>query len=46
MVAGLNGFGQLMFVHANPWWSMTMFAVDMLVIYALAVYAGARLKTY
>ena len=44
-VAGVNAFGQLMFVHANPWWSMTMVAVDVLVIYALAVYAGKRLKT-
>ena len=43
-VASLNGIGQLMFVHANPWWSVTMFAIDILVIYALATYAGARFR--
>ncbi len=43
-VAGLNALGQLMFVHANPWWSMAMFAVDILIIYGLAAYAGARLR--
>ena len=43
-VAGLNAIGQLMFVHANPWWSMAMFAVDILVIYGLAMYAGARFR--
>ena len=44
-VAGVNAFGQLMFLHANPWWSMTMVAVDLLVIYALVVYAGRRLTS-
>jgi hypothetical protein len=43
-VAGLNAIGQLMFVHANPWWSMALFAVDILVIYGLAAYAGSRLR--
>jgi hypothetical protein len=43
-VASLNAIGQLMFIHANPWWSMAMFAVDILVIYGLAAYAGARLR--
>jgi hypothetical protein len=43
--AGINAFGQLMFLHANPWWSMAMFAVDMLVIYGLAVYAGPKLRS-
>jgi hypothetical protein len=44
-VAALNAWGQLMFLHANPWWSMAMFAVDMLVIYGLAVYGGAKLRS-
>lgn len=44
-VVGVNAFGQLLFVHANPWWAMAMFAVDILIIYGLAVYAGARLRT-
>jgi hypothetical protein len=43
-VAALNAFGQLMFVHANPWWAMAMFAIDILIIWALAVYGGSRLK--
>jgi hypothetical protein len=42
--AGLNAFGQLMFLHANPWWSMAMVAVNMLVIYGLAVHAGPKLR--
>jgi hypothetical protein len=43
-VAGLSAIGQLMFVHANPWWSMAVFAIDVLIIYGLAMYAGARLR--
>jgi hypothetical protein len=42
-IAGLNMFGQLMFLHSNPWWSVTMIVVDICVIYALAVYGGLRL---
>jgi hypothetical protein len=44
-VAALNGFGQLLFLDAQPWWGMAMFAVDMLVIYGLAVYGGRRFQT-
>jgi ABC-type transport system involved in multi-copper enzyme maturation permease subunit len=43
-VAGVNAIGQLMFVDAYPWWAMAMFAVDILIIYGLAAYAGARLR--
>ncbi len=43
-VAGVSALGQLMFVHANPWWAMAVFAVDILIIYGLAAYAGARLR--
>ena len=42
--AGLNAIGQLMFAPAYPWWSMAMFAIDILIIYGLAVYGGARLR--
>jgi hypothetical protein len=42
--AGLNAIGQLMFVPAYPWWGIAMFSVDVLIIYGLAVYAGARLR--
>jgi hypothetical protein len=42
--AGLNAIGQLMFVPAYPFWAIAMFAVDVLIIYALAVYGGRRLR--
>jgi hypothetical protein len=42
--AGLNAIGQLMFIPAYPWWGLAMFSVDLLIIYALAVYGGRRLK--
>ena len=42
--AFVNGIGQLFFVSAYPWWSIAMFAIDVLVIYALAVYGGSRLR--
>lgn len=42
--AGLNAIGQLLFLPAYPLWSMSMFALDILIIYALAVYGGARLR--
>jgi hypothetical protein len=44
-VAGVNAIGQLMFIPVYPFWGITMFAVDLLIIYALAVYGGARLKS-
>jgi hypothetical protein len=43
-VAGLNAIGQLMWLPAYPLWAITMFALDILIIYALAVYGGSRLK--
>jgi hypothetical protein len=42
--AGLNALGQLAFAPAYPWWSLAMFALDILIIYALVVYGGARLR--
>ena len=42
--AGLNGVGQLLFIPAYPLWALSMFAVDILIIYALAVYGGSRLR--
>jgi hypothetical protein len=44
IVAGVNAFGQLHFVSANPFWAISLFAVDILIIYGLAVYGGKRLK--
>jgi hypothetical protein len=43
-VACVNSIGQLYFLPANPFWALTMFAVDMLIIYALAVYGGKRMR--
>jgi hypothetical protein len=40
VAAALNAVGQLMFLHAYPFWSLAMFAADMLIIYALTVYGG------
>ena len=44
LAAGLNGIGQLFFIQAYPLWSMAMFAADVIIIYALATYAGPKLK--
>ncbi len=45
LVAGINAIGQLMFVPAYPWWALSIFAVDILIIYGLAAYGGHRLRT-
>jgi hypothetical protein len=42
--ASLNAIGQLFWIPVYPWWSMLMFAVDILIIYALAVYGGQRFQ--
>jgi hypothetical protein len=42
--AALNAIGQLMFVPAYPVWGLAIFAVDILIIYALAVYGGSKLR--
>jgi hypothetical protein len=42
--AGLNAIGQLAYVPAQPWWAIAMFTVDILIIWALAVYGGGRLR--
>ena len=43
-VATINAIGQLSFVPVYPFWGLMMFAVDILIIYALAVYGGRRLQ--
>jgi hypothetical protein len=40
----VNSIGQLMFLPAYPFWALAMFTVDMLIIYALAVYGGHKLR--
>jgi hypothetical protein len=42
IAAGLNAIAQFSFIQAYPFWSMLVFALDVLVIYALAVYGGRR----
>lgn len=44
-VAALNALAQLGFMSAYPWWALSMFTLDILVIYGLATYGGARLGT-
>jgi hypothetical protein len=39
-IAGLNGIAQLMFMPAYPLWSLALFAVDILVIYALVAHGA------
>jgi hypothetical protein len=43
--ASVNALGQLAFAPAYPWWSIAMFSVDILIIYALVAYGGSRLRT-
>jgi hypothetical protein len=43
--AGLNAIGQLLFLPAYPFWSISLFAVDILIIYGLCAYAGPRLRS-
>jgi hypothetical protein len=44
-VAGINALGQLMFVQAYPFWALSVFALDALVIYALVAHGGSRLRS-
>jgi hypothetical protein len=38
VVVSLNAIAQLMFIPAYPFWSLAIFAVDILVLYGLAAY--------
>jgi hypothetical protein len=39
-VASLNAVAQLLFIAGNPWLSLALFAIDILVIYGLICYGG------
>ena len=39
-IAALNAIVQMLFIAAYPVWSMLLFGVDVLIIYALVVYAA------
>jgi hypothetical protein len=41
-VAALSAIGALLSIPAYPFWSLTIFAVDVLIIYGLAAYGGQR----
>ena len=43
-VASLQAIAQLLMIQAYPLWSLAVFAIDLLVIYALAVYGGLRTR--
>jgi hypothetical protein len=42
--AGLNAIGLFAFMQSYPFWSILVFALDVLVIYALARYGGKRVR--
>jgi hypothetical protein len=44
LVAGLQATAQLLMIQAYPFWSLVVFTIDVLVIYALAVYGGSRTR--
>lgn len=39
-MASLNAIAQMLFISAYPWWSLAILALDILVIYGLAVHGG------
>jgi hypothetical protein len=42
-IAGLSAIGALMAIPAYPFWSLAIFAIDILIIYGLAAYGGRQL---
>jgi hypothetical protein len=40
VVVSLNAIAQLMFIPAYPFWSLSIFALDVLVLYGLAAHGG------
>lgn len=42
---GLNAIAQLLFIPAYPFWSLSIFAIDILAIYGLAVYGDKIART-
>ena len=41
-VASLSAIGALLSIPAYPFWSLAIFAIDVLIIYGLATYGGQR----
>ena len=44
IVLGLNAIAQLLMIPAYPFWSLSLFAVDVVAIYALIAY-GKRISS-
>ncbi len=44
-IALLNAIAQLLFIPAYPFWSLTLFTLDILVIYGLVVYGGRYFRS-
>jgi membrane protein implicated in regulation of membrane protease activity len=42
LVAALSSIGALLSIPAYPFWSLAIFAIDVLIIYGLAAYGGRR----
>ncbi len=42
VVASINSIAALMSIPAYPFWSLCLFAIDILIIYGLAAYGGQR----
>ena len=40
LLVGLNLVAQFAWINATPWWSIVMIALDLLVLYALAIHGG------
>lgn len=45
IVVAVNAVSQLLSLPAQPWWSIIVFALDLIVIYALTVH-GRELRAY
>ena len=45
-VAAVNAIAALLSIPAYPFWSLAVFAIDVLIIYGLATYGGARRSAY
>jgi hypothetical protein len=43
LAAALNGIGMLLFIHSYPVLSVTIFVLEIVVIYVLAVHGGRRM---
>jgi uncharacterized membrane protein (DUF2068 family) len=45
ITASISAIGALLSLPGYPFWSLAIFAIDILIIYGLAAYGGQRAKT-